>query len=111
MNALLALPIWFFIIFISIGVGLIDRFTIYQNTIIEKTKSWTFLTSAFIIILMTIIFCSFLPIFWNSAKNGVIGQALIIGVVLKFLLLTILLSFSGMAKRARKQFIDFVENI
>ena len=105
MYPLLAPLIWLFIIVITGGVVVVDKFAIYQNTVINKTHSWPFATSSFIIVLMTALAYNTIVVLFESIARRAVIQSMAGGIITTSLIITIWLSLIGMARRFNAKFV------
>ena len=111
MYPLLAPLVWLFIMAIITGVTVIDNCAVYQNTIINKTRAWPFWVSSIVVVLMTTLAYNTILVLFESVAHRAIIQSMVTGIISVFLIITIWLSLTGMARRLDKKFADFIGNI
>jgi hypothetical protein len=111
MRKLLEPPTGLFLLAFCVVVAAIEKLSIYQNTVTAKTRSWPFRVSAIIVTLMTFLAYNTVLIFRRNVSGQAVGQSALGGIILVFLIVTILLSLAGMIERIQARIIEFIENI
>lgn len=111
MYPLFAPLVWLFIVTICAGAAVIDKCSAYRNTVIRKTASWPFWISSIIVVLMTALTYNTASIWFEGVAHRAIIQTMTASVLSAFLVATIWLSLTGMARRFNAKLVEFVENL